>query len=116
MNSFKEILKLKEDLRKRIDQCQETLEEESERNTAQDLNIFGLECELSKLEVSITGMLRLLLLKGLFTKNEVSQILELIGEADELDEEEEGETTCILFPHASKWASDSSNSAIAHGF
>lgn len=82
MSPFEEILRSKNKLRDQLTKHKKALRQKNDKDLSQDLRLVSLEYELSKIQLAVMGLTRILTDKGVFTPFEFSEVLDVIDEED----------------------------------
>ncbi len=80
MSPFKEILNSENNLREQLEKHKQALSQKNDKDLSQDLRLVSLEYELSKMQLAVMGLTRILTDKGIFSSDEFSEILDVLDE------------------------------------
>ncbi len=82
MSPFKEILQQENNLRQKLQKHKKAHQSKNDKDPSQDIRLVSLEYELSKMQLAVMGLTRILTDKGIFSADEFSEVLDILDEKD----------------------------------
>ena len=82
MSPFKKILQTETNLREQLVKYKSALHTKNNKDLSQDIRLVSLEYDLSKMQLAVMGLTRILTDKGIFSADEFSEVLDILDEED----------------------------------